>query len=185
VTRVAADGATISEALLLQTLADLRPADSVIVEEAPNTRGPMHDHLPVDRPGGFLTCASGGLGHGLPAAVGVALARGGEQRIIALVGDGSSMYGIQALWSAAQLGVDLTVVVVHNARYAALDAFAEHFAIDKPVGTTLPGLDFVALAVGQGVPGVRVTRPDELAPALTHALTSRGPALLDVIVDRP
>ena len=170
----------ITEELLLQTLADLRPADSVVVEEAPATRGPMHDHLPFDRPASFFTCASGGLGHGLPAAVGMAMGR--SERVVALVGDGSAMYGVQALWSAAQQGVPLTVVVVHNARYRALDQFAEHFGISKPVGTALPGLDFVALAAGQGVPGVRVERPDELAPALTEALHSSGPVVVDVIV---
>jgi benzoylformate decarboxylase len=175
----AADG-VITEELLLQTLADLRPTDSVVVEEAPATRGPMHDHLPFDRAGSFYTCASGGLGHGLPAAVGMALGR--SERVIALVGDGSAMYAIQALWSAAQLGTPLTVVVVHNARYRALDQFAELFGITKPVGTTLPGLDFVALAAGQGVPGVRVTTPSELEPALAEALRSPGPVLLDVHV---
>ncbi|WP_433788031.1 benzoylformate decarboxylase [Actinomycetospora sp. CA-101289] len=177
--RVAADD-VITEELLLQTLADLRPADSVVVEEAPATRGPMHDHLPFDRPASFYNCASGGLGHGLPASVGMALAR--SERVVALVGDGSAMYGIQALWSAAQLGVPLTIVVVHNARYRALDQFAEHFGITKPVGTALPGLDFVALAAGQGVPGVRVERPEELEPALTEALSSPGPVVLDVLV---
>jgi benzoylformate decarboxylase len=178
--RVAADGDLITEELLLQTLADLRPPASVVVEEAPATRGPMHDHLPFDRPASFYTCASGGLGHGLPAAVGMALAR--SERVVALVGDGSAMYGIQALWSAAQLGVPLTIVVVHNARYRALDQFAEHFGIAKPVGTTLPGLDFVALAAGQGVAGTRVQWPAELEPALTEALRSPRPVLLDVVV---
>ena len=204
VARVAPDGDVITEELLLQTLADLRPADSVVVEEAPATRGPMHAHLPFDRGGSFYTCASGGLGHGLPAAVGMALARsatpaegsadatqerprgrslrGTTQRVVALIGDGSAMYGIQALWSAAQLGVPLTVVVVHNARYRALDQFAEHFGITKPVGTALPGLDFVALAAGQGVAGVRVEHPRELEPALAEALRSPAPVVLDVIV---
>ncbi|PVZ11767.1 benzoylformate decarboxylase [Actinomycetospora cinnamomea] len=180
VARAAADGDVITEELLLQTLADLRPADSVVVEEAPATRGPMHDHLPFDRPASFYTCASGGLGHGLPAAVGVALAR--RERVVALVGDGSAMYGIQALWSAARLGVPLTVVVVHNDRYRALDQFAEHFGITKTVGHAIPGLDFVALGAGQGVPGVRVERPGELEPALAEALRASGPVVLDVLV---
>jgi benzoylformate decarboxylase len=92
------------------------------------------------------------------------------------------MYGIQALWSAAQLDVPLTIVVVHNARYRALDQFAEHFGITKTVGHAIPGLDFVALAAGQGVAGVRVERPDELEPALAEALRSPGPMVLDVLV---
>lgn len=179
VARVAAD-VTVTEELLLQTLAELRPADSIVVEEAPATRGPMHDHLPFDRPASFYTCASGGLGHGLPAAVGMASAR--SERVVALIGDGSAMYGIQALWTAAQLGVALTVVVVNNGRYRALDGFAEHFGIATPVGTALPGLDFVALAAGHGVAGRRVTLPAELAPALREALASEGPSLVDVVV---
>ncbi|GLZ44071.1 benzoylformate decarboxylase [Actinomycetospora sp. NBRC 106375] len=178
--RVGADGDVITEELLLQTLADLRAADAVVVEEAPATRGPMHDHLPFDRPASFYTCASGGLGHGLPAAVGMALAR--SEDVVALIGDGSAMYGIPALWSAAQLGVPLTVLIVHNARYRALDQFAEHFGITKPVGTALPGLDFVALAAGQGVPGTRVEHPGDLEKALAEALASPGPVLLDVLV---
>lgn len=183
--RVPAGGEAITEELLLQTLTDLRPDDSVIVEEAPATRAAMHDHLPIDHARGFFTCASGGLGHGLPASVGVAMARAAEQRVIALVGDGSSMYTIQALWSAAQLDVDLVVIVVNNGRYRALDQFALHFGVDKPVGTALPGLDFVALAAGQGVPGERVTRPGELAAVLEKALASTGPLLVEVVVGPP
>lgn len=174
-------GPVITEALLMQTLADLRPADSVIVEEAPASRPAMHDHLPIDRAGGFHTCASGGLGHGLPAAVGVALAR--SERVVAVIGDGSSMYTIQALWSAARLDVDLTIVIVDNQRYRALDQFAEHFGVDKPVGTALPGLDFVALAAGHGLRAVRVDAPADLAPALRDALASRGPVLVDVLCE--
>ena len=86
----------ITEALLMQTLAQLRPQTSIVVEEAPGSRAVMHDHLPFDRPESYYTGASGGLGHGLPAAVGVALASP-EQKVIALLGDGSSMYAIQGL----------------------------------------------------------------------------------------
>ena len=72
-------------------------------------------------------CASGGLGYSLPAAVGVAMARGREQRVIGLFGDGASMYAIQALWSAAQLQLPMTIIIVNNGGYAALDQFAGHF----------------------------------------------------------
>lgn len=175
------DPTVLDEALLMATLAELRPADSVIVEEAPASRPTIREHLPIDRPHGFHTGAAGALGHGLPAAVGIALARP-DRRVIALLGDGSAMYTIQALWTAARLGVDLTVVIVDNGRYQALDEFAEHFGIAKPVGTALPGLDLTALATGQGVPARRVTRAADLAPALREALASPGPALVDVEV---
>ena len=91
----------LTDAYLMQQIAAHRPAGSVIVEEAPSTRPPMHDHLPIVEQETFYTCASGGLGHGLPAAIGVAMGRPGA-KVIAILGDGSSMYSIQGLWSAAQ-----------------------------------------------------------------------------------
>ena len=87
-------GEKLTDAYLLQQIAALRPAGSLIVEEAPSSRGPMHDYLPILDPNSFFTCASGGLGHGLPAAIGVALGRPGE-KVLAILGDGSSMYAIQ------------------------------------------------------------------------------------------
>jgi benzoylformate decarboxylase len=71
---------------------------SIIVEEAPSSRAPMHDHLPILESETFYTMCSGGLGYGLPAAVGVALAKPAK-KVIGLVGDGSAMYSIQALWT--------------------------------------------------------------------------------------
>src|SRR5215470_3427359 len=90
----------LTDRYLLQRIAVLRPAGSILVEEAPSSRAAMHDHLPILEPDSFYTCASGGLGYGLPAAVGVGLARS-ERKVIALLGDGSAMYSIQGLWSAA------------------------------------------------------------------------------------
>jgi benzoylformate decarboxylase len=175
-------GDRISMAYLMQTLADLRPPDSIIVEESPSSRKTMQAHLPIDRPQSFFTCASGGLGHSLPAAVGVALARSASQRVIGLFGDGSAMYSIQALWSAADLRLPLTIVIVNNGGYAALSEFSAHFNIRQLIGTKLPGLDFVSLATGLGCTGSRVERPADLAPALTAALQSSLPFLLDVAV---
>src|SRR5687767_15554977 len=99
----------------------------------------MQTHLPIGRPHSFFTCASGGLGHSLPAAVGIALARSATQRIIGLFGDGSAMYSIQALWSAARLKLPMTIVIVNNGGYAALSEFSSHFNIKELVGTRLPG----------------------------------------------
>lgn len=90
-----------SVACALQTLAELRDPASIVVEEAPSARPVMHNYLPILHSETFYTMCSGGLGHGLPAAVGVALARP-TAKVIGLIGDGSSMYSMQALWSAAQ-----------------------------------------------------------------------------------
>jgi benzoylformate decarboxylase len=167
---------------LMQTLAAVRPADSILVEESPSSRVTMQTYLPIDRPNAFYTCASGGLGHSLPAAVGIAMARGAAEHVIGLFGDGACMYAIQALWSAAQLQLPLTIVIVNNGGYAALDQFAGHFGIAKAVGTKLPALDFVGLAQAQGCQGVRVERSAELEPALRAALAARAPTLVEVCV---
>ena len=171
----------LTDAFLLQTLAEVRAPDSIIVEEAPSSRGPMQAHLPILRSETFYTCSSGGLGHGLPAAVGIALGKPGR-KVIALLGDGSAMYSIQGLWSAAQLRLPITFVIVNNARYEALHHFSKRFGIASPVGTDLPGLDFVGLARAQGCEGVRVTRAAELAGALREALAAPRPTLVEVAV---
>jgi benzoylformate decarboxylase len=175
-------GERITVPYLLQTLAELRPAESILVEESPSSRATMQAYLRVDRPDAFYTCASGGLGHSLPAAVGVALARGRQQRVIGLFGDGSSMYAIQSLWSAAQLQLPMTFIIVNNGGYAALDQFAGHFGIEKAVGTRLPAIDFVDLARGQGCSGVRVERSQDLPGVLRDALRSPGPTVVEVRV---
>jgi len=172
----------ISVAYLMKTLSDLRPPDSVIVEESPSSRRTMQTYLPIDRPNSFFTCASGALGHSLPAAVGVSLALSPTRKVIGLFGDGSAMYSIQALWSAADLELPLTIVIVNNAGYAALAEFSAHFNITQLVGTRLPGIDFVGLARSLGCEAARVERPQDLESALTAALQSPSPYLLDVAV---
>jgi benzoylformate decarboxylase len=171
----------LTEALLLQTLAELRPADSIIVEEAPSTRPTMHERLPILTPDTFYTCASGGLGYALPAALGVAMAKP-DRRVIALLGDGSCMYAVQGLWNAARHDLSVTFVIVNNGSYRALEDFAGHFGVTDPPGTGLSGLDFADLARAQGVPGVRVSDIGTLRGELASALGAPGPRLLDVQV---
>lgn len=172
----------LTDAYLLQEIAVLRPQGSVIVEEAPSTRSPMHEYLPIIERDGFYTCASGGLGHGLPAAVGVALARP-TAKVIALLGDGSSMYSIQALWSATQLNLRMVFVIVNNRRYEALHEFARHFGISTLQGTRLPAIDFCGLALSQGVAAVRVTRAQDLGGVLVDAFRFTRPFLVEVVLD--
>lgn len=123
-------GERLPVAWVLQTLSDLRPRDSILVEEAPSARPVMHDHLPIFESQTFYTMCSGGLGYGLPAAVGVAMGRPGT-KVIGLIGDGSAMYAIQALWSAAQMALPVAIVILKNRRYAALHEFAGSSAIAR------------------------------------------------------
>jgi benzoylformate decarboxylase len=172
----------LTDAYLLQRIAALRPAKSVIVEEAASSRGAMHDHLPITAHDSFYTCASGGLGHGLPAAIGIAMARP-DTRVIAILGDGAAMYAIQGLWSAAQMQLPMTFIIVNNRRYEALHVFGRHFGLQSLQGTDLNGLDFVALAAGQGVEAIRVETADTLDDALRQGFASKGPVLIEVLVD--
>lgn len=177
-------GRPMSVAYLLQTLDEVRDPATVIVEESPSARPVMHRYMPIYRKETFYTMASGGLGFGMAATVGVALGKPG-QRVIGLVGDGSSMYSIQALWNAVQLQLPITFIIINNQRYAALQEFAHTFGFkpgDTLQGSDLPGLDFVALANGHGCPAVRVEDPAELAPTLRQALQSEGPILVEVRV---
>jgi benzoylformate decarboxylase len=126
--------------------------------------------------------ASGGLGYSLPAAVGLALGRP-NRRTVCLIGDGSAMYSIQALWTAAQRKLPLTVVVVNNAGYGAMRSFSQVMQVRNVPGLDLPGLDFVKLAQGHGCDAVRVTKAAELATAVKQALARDGTSLVEVIVD--
>lgn len=173
----------LSDAYLLQQIAKLRPAGSIVVEEAPSSRTPLHDYLPIIDADSFFTCASGGLGYGLPAAVGVAMGRPGV-KVIAILGDGSSMYAIQGLWSAAQSQLPIAFIIIKNGGYEALNEFGVHFGMDQLPGAKLPGLDFCGLARSQGVPALRVTGAAELDAALATAFESRAPMLVEVTVEQ-
>jgi benzoylformate decarboxylase len=180
-------GERMSVAFALQTLHELRGADSIVVEEAPSARPVMQRHLPILQPETFYTMCSGGLGHSMPAAVGVALAQppSNPRKVIALIGDGSAMYSIQALWSAAQLQLPITFVILKNRRYAALSEFAPVFGYkpeDPVAGTELPDLDFVALAAGHAVQAVRVDDARELRDVLAAALRASVPTLVEIEV---
>ena len=175
-------GQRLTDVFLLQSLAALRPEGSIVVEEAPSSRPVMHANLPIPNRDGFYTTASGGLGYGLPAAVGVALGRPGE-RVICLLGDGSSLYAIQGLWSAAQLGLPISFIIVNNGSYQALESFAPQFGLQQVVGTRLPDLDFCKIAEGQGVPATRVSNPADLEGTLRKSFSASGPTLIDVQVE--
>src|SRR5256714_4116726 len=109
---------------LLHSLSEAMPANAALVEEAPSHRPAMQKFMPMRGQDSFYTMSSGGLGYSLPAAVGIALGRPGS-RVVCLIGDGSAMYSIQALWTAAQRKLPLTVVVINNAGYGAMRSFSQ------------------------------------------------------------
>jgi benzoylformate decarboxylase len=167
---------------LLHSLGTTMPANAVLVEEAPSHRPAMQNFMPMRGQDSFYTMASGGLGYGLPAAVGLSLGRPGI-RTVCLIGDGSAMYSIQALWTAAQRKLPLTVVVINNSGYGAMRSFSQVMQVRNVPGLELPGIDFVKIAEGMGCHAVRVSRASELAPALSRGLAHDGASLIEVMVD--
>jgi benzoylformate decarboxylase len=167
---------------LLHTVSTAMPDDAVLVEEAPSHRPAMQRFMPMRGQDSFSTMASGGLGFGLPAAIGMALGRP-RVRTVCLIGDGSAMYSIQALWTAAQRKLPLTVVVINNLGYGAMRSFSQVMQVRNVPGLDLPDIDFVKIAQGLGCDAVRVTKSSELAPALKRGLAHRGTSLIEVMVD--
>jgi benzoylformate decarboxylase len=158
------------------------PARGVLVEEAPTHRNALHDYLPIKTAGGFYAAASGGLGWAVPAAVGVALADP-RRKVVCLVGDGSSLYSIQALWTAVQHKVPVAFVILNNQGYGAMKSFGEMLGIVGAPGHDVPGVDFVAAAHTFACGATRVERAAELAPALRTAFAAEVPWLVEVRMD--
>ncbi len=166
----------------------LLPEGAIVVDEA-NTSGlwlpgatagaPRHD---------WLTLTGGAIGQGLPLAAGAALACP-DRPVLCLEADGSAMYTISALWTHAREGLDITTVIFANRSYAILnlesqrlgvpaDGSAHHDLLDL----TRPGLDFIALARGMGVPASRATTTEDFTDQLRRAFAESGPHLIEAAV---
>ena len=170
---------------LFYALAQARPGNVVLVQESPSNMKPLHAHLPATRPASYFSMASGGLGFGLPAAIGIALAErhtGRNRPVIADIGDGSFQYSVQSLHTAARHDLPLLVVVPDNHEYAILKSFAAQEGTPNVPGLDLPGLDLVAIAQGFGCATRRVERPEEVTAAAREALASGKPTVLQVSI---
>ncbi|WP_448034382.1 benzoylformate decarboxylase [Bradyrhizobium liaoningense] len=167
---------------LLHSLSQAMPDGTSLVEEVPSHRPAMQKFMPMRGQDSFYTMSSGGLGYSLPAAVGMALGKP-SSRTVCLIGDGSAMYSIQALWTAAQRKLPLTVVVINNSGYGAMRSFSQVMQVRNVPGLELPGIDFVRLAEGMGCHAVRVTKAAELGEALKRGLAHAGTSLVEVVVD--
>jgi benzoylformate decarboxylase len=167
---------------LLHSLSQAMPDGTSLVEEVPSHRPAMQRFMPMRGQDSFYTMSSGGLGYSLPAAVGMALGKP-NSRPVCLIGDGSAMYSIQALWTAAQRKLPLTVVVINNSGYGAMRSFSQVMQVRNVPGLELPGIDFVQLAEGMGCHAVRVSKAAELGEALKRGMAYAGTSLVEVIVD--
>lgn len=178
----------LNAAKVCQAIGALLPKNAIISDEAQTsgvklptfTAGaPRHD---------VLTLTGGAIGQGLPVAVGAATACP-DRPVLALVGDGSAMYTIQALWTIAREGLDVTTVVFNNRSYGILNIELQRVGAETigpeakaQLDLSEPAIDFVSMAQGMGVPARRVARAEDFSSALQSAFAAPGPFLIDAIV---
>jgi benzoylformate decarboxylase len=163
-------------------LAQRMPRDTVIVEETPSSQGELYRRVPVTHPGGFLACGNGGLGFGVAGSVGLRMGDP-ERPVIGVVGDGSSMYAIQALWSAAHYEVGVLLLVMANGRYAVMDGLARE--VNAPAAWPAFGsIDIAGIARCLGCPAVNVSTHAQLLETFDEVLPELGkrrePLLIEV-----
>lgn len=181
------DSKPMSPAAVFAVLARTLPADTLWVNESPSNIQAFQDQIRVGRPGSFMFSAGGGLGFGLPAAVGAQLGEP-SRRVVAVMGDGSMQYAIPALWTAATYRVPLTIVVLTNHEYAILKWFGQLEHVSGIPGLDIQGIDIAAIAAGYGIETYRAGTPDELADAVRSGgpAGAGGPVLIEVpIVTAP
>jgi benzoylformate decarboxylase len=179
-----------SALVLMREIAQALPADAVVVNESVTAGGTLRAWLKLKDEKSFYQAKGGGLGFGLPAVVGVKLALP-ERPVVGLIGEGSAMYAIQGLWTAAHYELPVVFVICNNAQYRILKSGLLAFRSEpakqgKFVGMDLvhPEIDFVQLAQSLGVSAERVTKSKEVGPALQQALSRPGPSLIDIPIDR-
>jgi len=180
----AIDTTPIDPALLALRFTEALPRDAVVVDEGMVSTTSLPKLLALRDTRAYHGLASGGLGFALPGAVGIGLAQPGRP-VAAIVGDGSAMYGIQALWTAAHEQLPITYVIANNRGYRIIKERLLSFrGTERFTGMDIrePDLDFVGLATSFGLPATRVAHPNDLAPALHEAFASGRPNLIDVRV---
>jgi benzoylformate decarboxylase len=181
----------ISMALAMSVLADGLPDDAVVVEEAITASIDLERSFDFSGPGDYFSGRGGGIGQGLAGALGTQTALPGR-RVACISGDGSAMYSIQALWTAAHHKLPVIFVILANREYRVLkhnlDIYRQRFDAEsnRPyphMDLGGPTLGFVEMAAGMGVAGERVGEPDQLAAALKTALSADAPYLIEVAIE--
>jgi len=173
---------------ICKAIGHLLPDQAIVVDEA-QTSGVMLPMMTAGAPRhDVLTLTGGAIGQGLPCAVGAAIACP-TRPVLALVGDGSAMYTIQALWTMAREKLNVVAVILNNRAYAILNVELQRVgtaAVGPKAKQQLdlgePAIDFVQLGLGLGIPSVRATTTEEFVTALERALHTPGPHLIEAVV---
>jgi benzoylformate decarboxylase len=178
-------------AAFMKVLAEKVPEDVIVFDEALTNFPALVRYLPPKVPGHYFVTRGGSLGVGIPGALGAKVANP-DKTVIGFTGDGGSMYTIQALWSAARHKTGAKFVICNNGSYRLLqmnvDAYWTEREIaghDHPLCFDLsePRIDFAAIAAAMGVKGVRVTNPEDIAPAIDRMLEDDEPFLIDLMLE--
>lgn len=160
------------------------PSNVIVVDETLTTASALNKLLPAEDPLAYMGLTSGGLGFGMAGAIGVALAKP-ERPVVAIIGDGSSLYSIQSLWTAAHLRLPITYVIVNNRSYRIIkDRLQAMRGTDQFVAMDMtdPAIDFVSVAQGFGLTASRVEKPSEIQAAVAKAIASGKPSLVEVVI---
>jgi benzoylformate decarboxylase len=184
------DGTPINTARLVRTMDRLLEKDTLIVNESPTSKDIIMANFQFTSNRSYFSNSSGGfLGWGLGASIGAKLASP-SRRVIACLGDGSTMFGIQGLWTLAKYRVPLIVIVFNNCAYMAVKnqfrGSEERIRIAADLGAELvgPDINFARMADTFGIFGQRVEQPDAIEPAIKRAMEQSGPALIDVVISQ-
>ena len=186
------DSSPMSSQRMMSEIAEALPSDAIIVDDSVTTRASVFGAMDFDEPGSLLGITGGALGWGMGGALGVKMANP-DRPVVGIVGDGSAMMTVQALWTAANADIPVVYVVCNNRAYRVLklnmnlyqteilgrdNPNSEYIAMDFPTPFNIAGI-----AEAMGVYGRKVDDPAELAPALRRALDLGKPAVLDVSID--
>jgi acetolactate synthase-1/2/3 large subunit len=169
-------------------LGNLIPENAIVVDESVTTGRGFYPLTAGAPPHDWLQNMGGSIGYGMPVAVGAAVACP-DRKVLALIGDGSGMYTVQALWTMAREGLDVTVVIWANRTYQILKGEFANVGAGSPglkardmLDIDRPDLDWVALATGMGVPASRVTDCEALSKQLRQGLAEAGPYLIEAVL---
>jgi acetolactate synthase-1/2/3 large subunit len=174
---------------LAAAIAATLPEHAIIADESATSGGPAY-HLTRTAPRhSAMYLTGGGIGFGLPAATGAAVACP-DRRVLALQGDGGGMYTLQALWTQARERLDVTNIILVNRRYQILQTEFLRATKDTPMGPTAesltdlhrPEIDWCALSLGMGIPAARPTSAEALTKALQRSFKEPGPSLIEVVL---
>jgi len=168
-------------------LSELRPKDAILVNETASNFADLIQFWPIEKTDTYYTFASGGLGWGLPAAVGVGLAEkkmGTGRPVVAVIGDGAFQYSIQSVYTAVQQKLKVVFIVPCNGEYAILKEFAVLEKTPNVPALDLPGLDVISAANGFGCATVHAKTTQEIKEAFAAALKADGPTLIAIPIAR-